>query len=164
MISADFSVGSLKIAGLTLLVMTVSSMYSPVPSCFAVEAQPSAIATNRMPIRVASLRVMSVMRLPLSEMLRGHRARLQPSHQVQFPSESRSDPKSFPSQGMVGRGGLRGPWPRLALPQLLLQRIDERWSLALGGYPFSRAVAKPMIAAPFGHHLMGLNGVPAPHE
>ena len=42
LISADLSVGSLKIAALTLPVMTVSSTYSPVPSCFAVEAQPSA--------------------------------------------------------------------------------------------------------------------------
>jgi hypothetical protein len=59
-----------------------------------------------MPIKVVNLRAMLGMLLCLSEMLRGHRPRLQPSHQVQFPSESRSDPKWFPSQDMVGRGGL----------------------------------------------------------
>src|SRR3989339_1553827 len=39
-ISRDFRVGSLNIAAFTLLVMTLSSMYSPVLSCVEVEAQP----------------------------------------------------------------------------------------------------------------------------
>jgi hypothetical protein len=37
LISADFSIGSLKTAALTLVVMTLSSTYSPVPSCFGVD-------------------------------------------------------------------------------------------------------------------------------
>ena len=46
LIWADFRVGSLKIAAFTLVVMTVSSTYSPVPSCLDVDAQPS-MDTNR---------------------------------------------------------------------------------------------------------------------
>jgi hypothetical protein len=41
LISADFRVGSLKIAALTFVVITVSSKYSPVPDCFAFDAQPT---------------------------------------------------------------------------------------------------------------------------
>ncbi|EEF26946.1 conserved hypothetical protein [Ricinus communis] len=40
LISVDFRVGSLKMLALTLVVMTESSTYSPVPSLVAVEAQP----------------------------------------------------------------------------------------------------------------------------
>ena len=40
LISADFSDGSLKTAIFTLVVMTVSSTYSPVPSFVGVEAHP----------------------------------------------------------------------------------------------------------------------------
>ena len=40
LISADFSEGSPKTAAFTLVVMTVSSRYSPVPSCLGVEAHP----------------------------------------------------------------------------------------------------------------------------
>jgi len=40
LISADFKVGSLNMAALTLVVMTLSSTYSPVPSFVGVDAQP----------------------------------------------------------------------------------------------------------------------------
>jgi hypothetical protein len=81
LISADLSVGSFKMAALTLLVMTVSSTYSPVPSYVRVEAQPSAMATNRMPASVANLRVMFFMSFPLNEIPRRHCAGLQTPHQ-----------------------------------------------------------------------------------
>jgi hypothetical protein len=41
LISLNFKLGSLKIAALTLVVITLSSMYWPVLSCFGVEAQPT---------------------------------------------------------------------------------------------------------------------------
>jgi hypothetical protein len=44
LISADFNEASLKISALTLPVKTVSSTYSPVPSCFEVEAHPNSEA------------------------------------------------------------------------------------------------------------------------
>src|SRR5256885_16389999 len=48
--SADFSEGSLKIAAFTLVVMTVSSKYSPVPSCLGVDAHPrSSKVTGKKP-------------------------------------------------------------------------------------------------------------------
>ena len=48
---------------MTLPVMTVLSADSPVPSCFAVEAQPSAVAMSSTPARarVADLRVTLVL-------------------------------------------------------------------------------------------------------
>jgi hypothetical protein len=46
LISADFSEGSLNIAAFTLVVMTVSSMYSPVPSLVEVAAQPRTVASR----------------------------------------------------------------------------------------------------------------------
>jgi len=53
LISADFSEGSLKMAAFTLLVMTVSSTYSPVPSCFDVEAHPKREARTMTKKKVA---------------------------------------------------------------------------------------------------------------
>src|SRR5258706_8192564 len=41
LISADFREGSLKTSAFTFVVMAVSSIYSPVPSCFDVDAQPT---------------------------------------------------------------------------------------------------------------------------
>src|SRR5665647_2964154 len=56
MISADFRVGSLKMAVLTRVVMDVSSRYWPVLSCFWVEAQPAravrATAATRTEMRL----------------------------------------------------------------------------------------------------------------
>src|SRR5664279_1059238 len=91
LISADLSVASLRIAALTLVVMTVSSTYSPVPSCLAVDAQPSAIVTNRMPANVANLRVMLVTLLPSNELLRHHGAELQASHEEQDDHDQQHD-------------------------------------------------------------------------
>src|SRR5450631_237073 len=65
LISADFSDGSLKIAVLTLPVMTVSSTYSPVASCFGVEAQPIITASAIALIKYANLRVVFLILLPL---------------------------------------------------------------------------------------------------
>ncbi|WP_345889559.1 hypothetical protein [Nitrosomonas sp. GH22] len=45
---ADFRIDPLKIAALTFVVMTVSSRYSPVPDCFAVDAQPSKETIRRV--------------------------------------------------------------------------------------------------------------------
>src|SRR5689334_20577648 len=64
LISADLSVDSLRMAAFTLVVMTVSSTYSPVPACLVVEAQPNALAMRRIPTADASLRVMLVMIVP----------------------------------------------------------------------------------------------------
>lgn len=56
LISADFSVGSLKIAALTLVVIMVSSTYSSVLSRVVVPAQPSRAASSStaMKPRIAS--------------------------------------------------------------------------------------------------------------
>ena len=61
---------------MTLVVMTVSSTYSPVPSCFVVEAQPSAKATNRFASYVCHV-------LSLRKIFRRHCAELHASHQKQ---------------------------------------------------------------------------------
>src|SRR6185503_8947263 len=65
LISADFSVGSLKTAVFTLVVMTVSSTYSPVPSCLGVEAHPrkevSRTAKQKVANRLHSLMVILLM-------------------------------------------------------------------------------------------------------
>jgi len=45
LISADFNIGSLKIAALTLVVMTLSSTYSPVPSCFGVDEHATEVSS-----------------------------------------------------------------------------------------------------------------------
>jgi hypothetical protein len=50
LISVDFKVGSLNMAALTLVVITLSSKYSPVPSCVEVDAQPSE-NSNARPIK-----------------------------------------------------------------------------------------------------------------
>src|SRR5271157_5991121 len=46
LISADFSDGSFITAALTFVVMTLSSTYSPVPSCLGVDAQPKQEASK----------------------------------------------------------------------------------------------------------------------
>src|SRR5215208_8249817 len=56
LISADLSIGSLKIAAFTEVVIAVSSMYWPVLSCLCVEAQPAravnATAATRIDTRL----------------------------------------------------------------------------------------------------------------
>jgi len=55
LISADFSDGSLKIAAFTLVVMTVSSKYSPVPSFVDVPAHQSNEASRIAEMKVKNL-------------------------------------------------------------------------------------------------------------
>jgi hypothetical protein len=62
----DFKEGSWKTAALTFVVITVSSIYSPVPSCFEVEAQPKKEA-NRTANRKAEKLVSCVMARPPDE-------------------------------------------------------------------------------------------------
>ncbi|MNP56192.1 hypothetical protein D3C76_1508990 [compost metagenome] len=47
MISADLRSGSAKIADMTLVVTTESSIYSPVPSLLAVDAQPTTATDSK---------------------------------------------------------------------------------------------------------------------
>src|SRR4029450_8042602 len=65
LISADFSDGSPNTAAFTLVVMTVSSTYSPVPSCLGVEAHPrkdiSRTAKQKGANRLKSLMVILLM-------------------------------------------------------------------------------------------------------
>jgi len=49
----DFSPGSAKMAALTFVVIVVSSTNPPVPSCFAVDAQPN---MNSMVIAIKNLK------------------------------------------------------------------------------------------------------------
>lgn len=55
LISATFKLGSLRIAVFTLVVITVSSIYWPVLSCFAVEAQPTTVVNMRAAISVVTI-------------------------------------------------------------------------------------------------------------
>ena len=51
-----------------------------------------------------------------------------------------------------------GPWPMIELPQVLVQRIDERQSLAYGGYRFPPKGRNPTVMVRFGNHRAELDG------
>src|SRR3989338_9897612 len=61
LISADFKVGSLNMAALILVVMTVSSTYSPVPSWVEVDAHPRTEASAMMKKKEVNRLMMSSM-------------------------------------------------------------------------------------------------------
>ena len=65
LMSPELRPGSFNIALLTLVVTTESSMYSPVPSVFAVEAQALSRATLRASVMAAMRCVLLVMVLSL---------------------------------------------------------------------------------------------------
>src|SRR5437762_2201006 len=88
-------------------VMTVSSTYSPVPSCFAVEAQPSAVSMSRAPASVAHLRAILVMLFILIETPRRHRVDLQTPQQEQDDHDYQHDADN--STGTIAPTA--GMWP-----------------------------------------------------